>query len=133
MDATALKDSIAYCGLICKLCFLAERCDGCKTSNNRCDRNCSDEGCYQKTCCLAQDYTGCWECVDLTNCEKGIYELGDLSKVKAFATCIQEDGADAFIYYVIRNQSAGLSVEKGRDYDGKPIPVILNMLRTGQA
>ncbi|MCW8799711.1 MAG: hypothetical protein OQK71_02170, partial [Desulfobacter sp.] len=51
MEKKELISSIAYCGLICKLCFLASKCDGCKTANNICDRNLADKGCPQKECC----------------------------------------------------------------------------------
>lgn len=131
MTNEELKQSIAYCGLICRLCFLADKCDGCKSANNRCDRNCSDEGCFQKTCCEQKGYEGCWQCLELHECEQGIFSQGALSKIKAFALCIQEDGVDAFTSYVQRNARAGLSVEKGRDYDGKTISVVLELLRNG--
>jgi hypothetical protein len=67
--------------------------------------------------------------LDLRDCTQGIYHLGEYSKIKAFAICIREDGINAFVRYVLRNQEKGLSVEKGKDYDGKPIPVVLKMLR----
>jgi hypothetical protein len=68
----------------------------------------------------------------LQNCTQGIYQPGDYSKIKAFALCILEDGMDAFVRYVLKNLEKGLSVEKGKDYDGKPIPMVLKILRTGQ-
>ncbi len=131
-DADDLIESIAYCGLICGLCFLAARCDGCKTANNRCDRNLSDEGCYQKRCCQARGFEGCWQCWNLIDCMQGIYSSGKYSKVKAFAICIQEDGADAFMSYVLKNQAKGFSVEKDRDYDGKLVDEVLAMLRSAK-
>lgn len=127
-----LKFSIAYCGLICRLCFRAAECDGCKTARNLCAHNCADEGCYQKECCRVNGLEGCWQCAELAGCEQGIYSLGEYSKVKAFALCIQQDGMDAFTRCVARNQSAGLSVEKGRDYDNLPIPQVLALLRGGR-
>jgi hypothetical protein len=126
-----IQSSIAFCGLICRLCFLAAQCDGCKTANNRCERNLSDEGCFQKSCCQQKGLDGCWQCSDLKDCTQGIYSQGEYSKIKAFALCIQQDGMDAFAADVMRNEAAGLSVEKGRDYDGKLIPVVLRLLRTG--
>jgi hypothetical protein len=131
MDHDLVKQSIAYCGLICKLCFLASKCDGCKTVNNQCEWNCSDKGCFQKSCCEENGFEGCWQCGDLQNCTQGIYQPGDHSKIKAFAICIREDGMDAFVRYVLQNQEKGLSVEKGKDYDGKPVSMVLKMLRTG--
>jgi hypothetical protein len=128
-EAERLIGSIAYCGLICKLCFLADECDGCKTQNNRCDRNCSDAGCFQKQCCETKNLAGCWECDDIYACEEGIYAQGGYSKVKAFAICMKEDGVDSFIRNILRNMEKGWSVEKGKDYDGKPIAKVLAMIR----
>lgn len=133
MDIHAIRASVACCGLICRLCFLASRCDGCGKAPNRCDRNCSDEGCFQKNCCESRHFEGCWQCGRLAGCTEGIYRDGASSKVKAFARCIQEDGLDAFVAHVLRNQERGLSVEKGKDYDGKTVDVVLRLLRTGQA
>ena len=109
----------------------ADKCDGCKTANNRCDRNCSDAGCPQKICCETRKFTGCWECPDLSTCEKGIYSLGNMSKVKAFATAIKEDGMERFTGNVVACIARGLSVEKGKDFDGLPIPEVLDRLRSG--
>ncbi|MBI9050805.1 MAG: DUF3795 domain-containing protein [Anaerolineaceae bacterium] len=133
MASQQLMDSIAYCGLICHLCFRAHECSGCKAPINLCEHNCADEGCFQKLCCEQNGYTGCWECAQLRHCTEGIYQLGEMSKIKAFAICIQEDGLAAFAKYVLRNERAGLSVEKDRDYDGLPIFEVLNLLRLGNS
>jgi hypothetical protein len=125
-----LAKSIAYCGLICGLCFQGGGCQGCKSTNSRCDVDLSDEGCYQKNCCLKKGFDGCWQCAELSACERGIYSLGNFSKIKAFAICIGEDGKDAFIANIARNEKRGLSVEKGKDYDGKSIQAVLKMIRT---
>ena len=124
-----LLGSIAYCGLICKLCFLADKCDGCKTVNNTCERNCSEQGCYQKKCFENKKIEGCWQCEDIYSCENGIYELGKYSKIKAFAICMKEDGKEYFITRIIENIKKGLSVEKGKDYDYKTISEVLGMIR----
>lgn len=129
MEPDSLAQSVAYCGLICKLCFLAARCDGCKSVNNRCDQNCSDEGCYQKGCCAQKGFTGCWECAELNSCVAGIYAQGDRSKVKAFAIAIREDGMERFTRNVRAAIARGLSVEKGKDFDGHTIAEVLAMLR----
>ena len=122
------EGSIAYCGLVCRLCFLADKCDGCKTLNNRCERNCSDPGCFQKQCCENNNRDGCWECADVYICEKGIYSNGN-TKVKAFAIAIREEGKERFISHILRNISRGRSVEKGKDFDGRSIDEVLAMLR----
>ena len=131
LTAKNIAASVAYCGLMCGLCFLADKCDGCKTASNRCDRNCSDEGCQQKNCCEDRKIAGCWECPDLASCEKGIYSAGNMSKVKAFARAIKEDGMDRFTGNVLDCLSNGLSVEKGKDFDGIPIPEVLALLHSG--
>lgn len=41
MSINEVADSIAYCGLVCKLCHLADTCDGCKSENNCCGRRLS--------------------------------------------------------------------------------------------
>jgi hypothetical protein len=124
-----LSDSIAFCGLICRLCFLSENCYGCKTRSNNCDRNCSVEGCYQKICCERKNLSGCWECNEIYGCEQGIYSSGNYSKVKAFAICIKEDGIEIFIDNIVKNMQKGWSVEKGKDYDNKTIDKVLKMIR----
>lgn len=131
MNHGLIADSVAYCGLICRLCFLADRCDGCRTAANRCERNCSDEGCFQKSCCERRNFRGCWECEDLEDCAEGIYHEGLHSKVRAFALCIRQDGLETFMDLVLRNQRAGLRVEKGGDYDGLPAEAVLRLLRSG--
>ena len=124
-----LAESVAYCGLICRLCFMAEKCDGCKADINLCEKNCSDEGCFNRNCCESKGINGCFECSEIYSCTKGIFSLGDMSKIKAFSICIREDGIDSFISSVVSNMKKGLSVEKGKDYDGKKIEEVLKMLR----
>ena len=131
VSRAALKQSIAYCGLICRLCFLACKCDGCRSANPHCERDSSDQGCFQRDCCVKRGFEGCWECGNLSGCMQGIYSLGEYSKVKGFAVCIQEDGVDSFVTCVLNNEANGLSVEKGKDYDGKSIPEVLRLLSAG--
>jgi len=125
-------NSLAYCGLICDLCYKKDKCDGCKKANNTCERNCSAKGCYQKKCCLEKGLNGCWECEDIYKCKEGMYSIDDFSKVKAFAICIKEDGKDNFLKYVLKNMENGWSVEKGKDYDNKNTKEVLLMLRRGK-
>jgi len=126
-------NSLSYCGLICDLCFNRDKCDGCKKLNNICKKNCSVKACYQKNCCLEKGLNGCWECSNIYECLEGIYALDDISKVKAFAICIREDGQQKFIEYVLKNMdNYGWSVEKGKDYDNKTIKEVLLMLRKGK-
>ncbi|HQQ23155.1 MAG TPA: hypothetical protein PLH15_04890 [Spirochaetota bacterium] len=124
-----LAEYVSFCGLICRLCFMADKCDGCKADINLCEKNCSDEGCFNRSCCEAKCLKGCYDCSEIYSCTQGIFSLGDMSKIKAFSICIQEDGMDYFINAVVSNMKKGLSVEKGKDYDGKKIDEVLEMLR----
>ncbi len=121
--------SIAYCGLICDLCYLHAQCDGCRAVDAAPDKRCPEVDCFLKACCLRNGYDGCWECGKLEACTEGIYSSGDLSKIKAFALCIRDDGEETFMEYVMKNNKKGWSVERGKDYDGKPIATVLKMLR----
>lgn len=132
MEKKELVKSIAYCGLICKLCFLASKCDGCKTANNICDRNLADKGCPQKECCTTKGISGCWECDKLHACELGIYSDKNSPKVKAFALYIQKNNPNLFINSVVRNTHKGISVEKDKDYDKLNIEGIHKLLDSGE-
>jgi len=132
MDHQALVASIAPCGLICRLCFRADLCDGCRSDRNLCDRNLSDEGCPQRECSLERGIDGCWECPDLATCDKGIYALQLSPKVKAFAFYLRDHGAEDFIAAVVRNMERGFNVEKDRDYDALTIGGVHTLLRTGE-
>lgn len=132
MTNEAIEQSIAYCGLICAFCFQGEKCKGCKSTDTHCAYDLSDDGCYQKQCCIQKGYDGCWQCRDIVTCEKGIYSLGEYSKIKAFALYIKEQGKGAFIQRICINKDRGLSVEKGKDYDNLPITAVLEMIETGK-
>ena len=129
MTSDEVIKSIAYCGLMCKLCFQGAKCRGCKSSNNLCLEDLSDEGCYQKKCCISKGYDGCWQCDEIYTCVEGIYSLGNMSKIKAFAICMKEDGQGYFVEQILKNIERGLSVEKGKDFDNKPIKEVLGMIR----
>ena len=60
--------------------------------------------------------------------DRRIYSNGN-TKVKAFAIAIREDGKEKFITHIVRNIGKGRSVEKGKDFDGKPVDEVLAMLR----
>jgi hypothetical protein len=132
-DEESIAASAAYCGLVCRLCFRAAECDGCRAAQSRCERDLSDSGCPNKECCRARGLAGCWECPELDGCSKGMYESGASPKVRAFAICIRDDGASALVSRALANARRGWSVEKGGPYDGKSVPEVLRMLREGPA
>jgi|SRR5690554_7786372 hypothetical protein len=128
MKNKLIEESISYCGLICTFCFQGKECKGCKSTNNLCAHDLSDEGCFQKNCCIDNGFDGCWQCSKLVACEEGIYSLGNYSKIKAFALCIQNTNKRYFIERIVNNMKKGLSVEKGKDYDNRTIKEVLAII-----
>jgi hypothetical protein len=131
MDKQEIIESIGYCGLICKLCLHADECGGCKSTSNTCAKHISEAGCYQLDCCVKKSINGCWECEEFP-CDKDMYSPVNDAKVKAFARCIKDDGAEKFIEYVLVNQKRGLDIRKDKDYDHRTEEEVLNLLRTGE-
>jgi hypothetical protein len=132
MDSAAIRSSIAYCGLICGLCQPGEVCN-CR-SNNHCGKRHAPEGCCQYTCCTAKGIGGCWECPDAP-CGKDMHEAGKV-KIRAFITCMKEDGPDRFAEYVVRNAQRGIVYHRAGitgDYDLETEADVLGLLRTGRA
>ena len=132
MNKNVIIDSVAYCGLICILCHKADQCNGCKSENTSCDKYLSDEGCFQRSCCINKNINGCWECSDFP-CDKDMYSSTHDPKIKAFARCIQKDGIKNFIDYVLENKKKGLDVRFQKDYDNRTEEDVLKMLRTGKS
>lgn len=125
-----MADKIAFCGLICEMCHLAGKCDGCKSARNNCGKHLSDAGCFQRKCCMQKEINGCWEC-DEFPCDRDMYSADNDPKVKAFAHCIKEDGVEKFLGYVDRNKKMGLDIRFQGNYDFKTESEVLALLRNG--
>ena len=100
--------SIAYCGLICDFCYPNGGCS-CK-SDNHCGKRLSPDGCYQYNCCTAKGLKGCWECPD-SPCGKDMLAK-DKIKMRAFVSCIKEDGIHNFISYLETIKEGLFIIEK---------------------
>ena len=137
MTLEKIKTSIAYCGLICLLCSPDGNCD-CRIKN-RCSKKNSQEGCFQYECCNKHGYSGCWQCPDAP-CDKDMFtpakpgQTSSRRKLRAFITCIKEDGLDAFAQYIMKNTENGIVYHRNGvygDYDLETEEDILHLLRTG--
>lgn len=127
-----LKESVAYCGLVCKLCHSADSCDGCRSENNCCGRHLSSDGCYQYNCCTERGLNGCWECEDFC-CEKDMFSNSHDIRLRAFVRCAKEEGIDKLTEYVWENQLNGIYYGYLKDYDGLVSEdAVLKLLRSGQ-
>lgn len=130
MNQRQIAESVAYCGLICGLCQPSDRCS-CRVGNH-CGKRLAPGGCYQYDCCRAKGLNGCWECPDAP-CGRDMHAAGKI-KIRAFITCIREDGLDRFADYVVRNAENGIVYHRSGitgDYDLKTEADVLKLLRTG--
>lgn len=130
MTKEQIANYVAYCGLLCFLCQPSDACS-CRSKNN-CGKRLSSDGCFQYTCCTAKGLDGCWECPDAP-CGKDMLAKGKV-KMRAFVTCIKEDGLDRFAEYIMHNAAKGIVYHRERvfgDYDLKSESDVLTLLRTG--
>lgn len=112
-----ISDSIAPCGLVCRLCHFADSCSGCKSNINCCGSRNSDKGCYQYNCNKEKGIEGCWEC-DISPCDKGMFsDLKDI-RLRAFIIYIKQHGKDKLADRLFNNELKGIHYGHGKDYDG---------------
>ncbi len=114
-----ISNSIAYCGLICSLCHVADRCDGCKSDRNCCGNNNSSKGCYQFNCCTEKGIDGCWQC-DISPCAKGMFGPDHDLRLRAFIRYIKENGKEQLAEQIYENMKKGIFYGHGKDYDNLP-------------
>ncbi len=128
MTNQELISSIAYCGLVCQLCHLANECDGCKATASKYSAHSEKEkGCYHRNCCLSKEIDGCWECADFP-CANQMFTGKTSGEIKGFCRCIKEDGAEKFIDYILANQKKGIPYGM-KGYGGKNEGEVVELLR----
>ncbi|GEM_PF-281640 len=111
-----LSNSISYCGLVCQLCHLADRCDGCRSENNCCGSRNSEQGCYQYNCCQEKGIEGCWQC-DIAPCDKGMFSESHDIRLRAFIKYIKENSKEKLAERLYSNMQKDIFYGHGRDYD----------------
>lgn len=132
MDAGELAESISYCGLICRLCHLAQACEGCRGTANACENAKKTTGCHQHQCCMERGYTGCWECPDFP-CGQDMFSDTHDVRLRAFVRCVREEGLSALAAYVLSNEAKGIHYGHMQDYDGLGSEeAVLTLLRLGK-
>ncbi len=101
-----IKDSIAYCGLVCKLCSAGNtgKCKGCR---ERC------EGCSIKECGKTRNINGCWECNEFP-CDERMFKN---RKNRAFVQCAKEEGVQKLAKYLKKSFDRGINYH---NEDGTP-------------
>lgn len=132
MDIDNITSSVGYCGLICELCHLSDKCDGCRSNKNCCGRHLSESGCYQYNCCIDKKINGCWECED-SPCDMDMFSNTHDIRLRAFICCAREEGIKKLVEYVVKNQENGILYGHNKDYDNlENEEVVLKLLRTGK-
>ena len=125
--------SIGYCGLVCKLCHLSDKCSGCKSEHNCCGRHLSGSGCYQYNCCVNKGIEGCWECEDFPCAEDMFSDSHDV-RLRAFIRCAKEEGIEQLAEYVLVNSQKGIRYGHKKDYDGLGSEeAVLSLLRSNKS
>lgn len=96
-----IKNSIAYCGLVCKLCIEGKsgQCTGCREKSS---------GCSIKACVLEKNINGCWECYEFP-CGEGAFKN---KRIMAFIKCIKEEGIHNLAVYLKKNCDQGIEYHK---------------------
>ncbi len=146
ISINGIKDSIAYCGLVCAFCS-ESKCNTCESSIvqssicsqfnseiSKCTgcRTKSDE-CSTKECCKSKNIDGCWECKSFP-CGS---DMQKSPRVRAFVRCAKEDGIENLAMYLLRNAESGIQYHKADgnrgDYDILDNEeLILMLLRAGK-
>lgn len=105
-----IEKSIAYCGLVCKLCNEGKsgKCIGCR---EKCD------GCSIKECAQSRKINGCWECNEFP-CDNEMFKN---RRNRAFIKCAREEGLHKLAGYLKKNFDQGIQYHKANgikgDYD----------------
>ena len=99
---TELWKTVAYCGLICGVCFGKGRCE-CRTAPKP-----EEADCYQRNCCIRREIDGCWECDDFP-CDNGYFgeeHGGWRGLCVASVQYVREHGREALADLVVRKHGA---------------------------
>ena len=96
-----IKDSIAYCGLVCSLCN-AGKTGECKGCRGKCD------GCSIKVCAQSKKINGCWECSEFP-CGEGMLKG---KRNSAFLQCAREEGLGKLAECLKKNDDKGIHYHK---------------------
>lgn len=96
-----IKNSIAYCGLVCKLCNASKigQCKGCREKS---------DGCSIKECSKSRGVNGCWECSKYP-CEEKAFKN---KRNRVFLQCAKDEGVHSLASYLKNNYDEGIKYHK---------------------
>lgn len=91
-------DAVAPCGFHCEHCFLGQWCGGCRSDYNCCSFATICEGgvCPNVSCSKERGFDGCYQCGELSTCEKGFFANKDQYLAKAASVFIGKHGKEKY-------------------------------------
>lgn len=116
MEIKDIVQNMGYCGLICSLCHVADKCSGCKSEHNCCGRHLSEAGCFQFDCCVKKGLEGCWECEE-GPCNEDMFGEDHDVRCRAFVKVAKAEGIEKLAEFVLENQKNGILYGWNKSYD----------------
>lgn len=119
-DARIGINPVSFCGHHCDYCFLGQWCGGCRSDYNCCSFAglYGDNKCPNVVCASGRNLTGCYECQDLLDCNKGYYGVENEYIAKATALFIQKYGEELYTTALKRAIAAGMEYPTDFDHAG---------------
>lgn len=113
-------DVIAPCGFTCDYCPFGQWCGGCRSNYNCCSYATICEGgvCLNLACSGEKQLDGCYECVELTSCQKGFFATDEGKNAKASALFIAKHGKECFKAAIAKTLAAGEKPYDAADVEG---------------
>lgn len=124
-------DPVGFCGHHCDFCFLEQWCGGCRSEYNCCSfATLFEDGiCPNVSCATEKGISGCYDCPDLQECEKGFFETESGCSTKAKALFIKNNGKDCYANTLRKAMETGESFEKAFN-EAKSVESAYKMLKT---
>ena len=94
----AKTEPLGFCGFHCGHCFLDQWCGYCRSACNMCSYATlsADNRCENEKCANEKGLRGCYDCIELADCEKGFFGTSDGSIPRAGAFFIRKYGAEEY-------------------------------------
>lgn len=118
MNHQDVAANIGCCGKLCSFCEKRGYCEGCFSKDGKSSRRNQFEGCYQYNCAHHKGLKGCWECAQ-GPCDQDMFATAEGRYLKAFLSCIKEEGLHQFASYAFLRYIQGKMLEDYRDCENE--------------
>ncbi|MCL2783386.1 MAG: DUF3795 domain-containing protein [Propionibacteriaceae bacterium] len=111
---------VGFCGHHCDFCFMAQWCGGCRSVYNICSfaTICPDGVCPNVACAQMHGLDGCYQCENLSACDKGYFGQTGEYVAKATALFIRDHGEAAYTTALQTAINSGMEYPKTFDATG---------------